>query len=397
MPARSPWTSKYGPVDEGKVEIQRVDKRPRPKEWLESGPAKKRRPEGRPIEEEGVGSEPGIDFGIESLIEQFAAMTVSFRSDIDHQEHHIYPSNQLDQVSVESNPKPLQTIISAQTWQGVVIKQSIITALKNLQTNAASALKAFATARSKGAGNTLRKALKAIAKQLRTLGAGMDVKQTDLSGSTNYQSNAKPTEGKKVVADPLSLNSKSVGHKPNDGRLMESIRNLAGPDSKSYKQMHLLNDNVFGPGELWNLTPGPAKSNSDMEHGVETNLKAAIIDKGLVIEFIAEVNYPNDPISATQKAIDQNPDMYRFKDISFKAKEYEFDSTSKTWKKVAAKDPDVQAINGAKVTWKYGNLTPLRPKPKILDPATTADDLKAAGIPSAAALRIVAFVAAKHP
>ena len=132
-------------------------------------------------------------------------------------------------------------------------------------------------------------------------------------------------------------------------------------------------------------------------HGVETNLKAAIIDKGLVIEFQAEVNYRNDPNAATQKQIDQNPDKYRFTDIKFKAKEYEFDSVSKKWIKGAPKDPDVKAIDGAKVSWKYGKLTPLRPKPKILDPATTAQELEDAGIPHAAAVRIVAFVAANHP
>lgn len=405
-PGSEPMDLEFGPVAAGETQIKRIDKRRRPEDWEEerpTKPAKRHKARGGPVEEEESESEfqgsmeQSSDFDIDSLIEQFAELTVSFRSDIDHQQHQIYPAPQLDEVIVESNPTPLKTIISTKKWQGVAIAGGIIAALKNLQQDATDALKAFATARSKAAGNTLRKALKAIAKQLKALGAGMDLPPTNLSKSTNHQNNSKPTEGTKVVADPLSLNSKSVGHKPNDGRLMAAIRNLAAADSKSYKQMHLLNDNVFGPGELWNLTPGPAKSNSDMEHGVETNLKRAIIDKGLVIEFIAQVNYKNDPIAATQTQINQNPDKYRFTDISFKANEYEFDSVTKTWKKGAPKDPAVQAIDGAKVYWKYGNLTPLRPKPKILDTATTAQELNDADIPLGVANRIVAFVAANDP
>ena len=84
--------------------------------------------------------------------------------------------------------------------------------------------------------------------------------------------------------------------------------------------MHLLNDLVFGPGQLWNLTPGPKQSNVDMEHLVEDPLKCAVLDKALVIDFEAIVNYKNDPTTATNIQIDQNPDNYRFQYIDFKAK-----------------------------------------------------------------------------
>lgn len=219
---------------------------------------------------------------------------------------------------------------------------------------------------------------------------------TDLSNSVGYGKNSSPTEGKHLIAGPLSINSDTYGSKPIDGRLMIAIRNLAGGDSKSYVQMHLLNDLVFGPGQLWNLTPGPKQSNVDMERDVETPLKRAVLGRGLVIRFEAKVAYKNDPTTAAPTDLNHNPDKYRFQHIDFKATQLEYDQVSLSWKKAAAQDGDVKAIDGAHVNWRYGSLSPLTPKPHIFDTATTWTDLVAVGIQSAAAKRIVAFVK-KHP
>ena len=170
---------------------------------------------------------------------------------------------------------------------------------------------------------------------------------------------------------------------------MTAIRKRAGKEAKSYKQMHLLNDNVFGPGELWNLTPGPAQSNSEMEHGVETLLKRAIVDKALVLDFEAQVHYRNDPMVPTQGELDQDPDKYRFDRITFKAKQYDFDGAQ--WAGSKSPDSDVAAINKASSTvyWKWGSLTPLRAKPSVL---TTTDVNELAGVmPKGLAARIVAL------
>ena len=173
---------------------------------------------------------------------------------------------------------------------------------------------------------------------------------------------------------------------------MTSIRNLAGPQSKSYVQMHLLNDLVFGPGQLWNLTPVPKQSNVYMEKNVEDPLKRAVLGKGLVINFEAKVNYNNDPNAATNIQIQQNPDKYRFQSIDFSAEQLEYDQASSSWGPAAVQDPDVKKVNGSRVTWRYGSLTPLVPKPRILDPATTLQELTAANIQPAAAKRIMAFI-----
>jgi hypothetical protein len=157
--------------------------------------------------------------------------------------------------------------------------------------------------------------------------------------------------------------------------------------------MHLLNDNITGPGELWNLTPGPTKSNNDMTAGVEKNLKKAILDLGAVMTFTAEVDYKNDPMTATTNDIDDNPDKYRFNHIAFKATQWAADSATKKYKPGVNVDQEVKNVNGAKVTWQWGTLPPLVPKPLIL---STADwkELKGVGISEAAAKRIVAFNAA---
>jgi len=156
--------------------------------------------------------------------------------------------------------------------------------------------------------------------------------------------------------------------------------------------MHLLNDLVFGPGELWNLTPGPAQSNSDMEHQVEDPLKRAVLGKGLVINFEARVTYKNDPTAASDKQISQAPDSYRFQRIDFTAEQLDYDPTTSSWQVAAHPDPDVAAVDGSRILWKYGSLTPLVPKPRILDPNTTWQELNAVGLKPAVAKRIVAFI-----
>lgn len=389
FPGREPMQLQFGPVEEGRMEAHRIGKRKResvPETHSQAPPALAHTKDEEDTAE--MPSDPDFDI----FVEQFSALSISFRSDVDDQEHYIYPSADLTTIIVKSNPVPLHVIITSGVWQGVAIAAIVIAALQVLQSDAQKALKAFAAQRTKTAGNALRKSLRAIAKALKSLTKNTDLPPTDLSTSVGYPSNAHPTEGKHLIADPLSLNSKSVGHRPNDGRLMTAIRHLAGPQASSYKQMHLLNDNVFGPGELWNLTPGPAKSNTDMENLVETYLKNAVISKGLVIGFEAIVTYKHDPVAASQQDINHNPDKFKFEEINFKAYEYAFDGGTNTWKKVPNKDSDIKKIHGAKIKWKYGNLPPLKPKPRILDPATTVQELVDAGIPLAAARRISNFV-----
>jgi hypothetical protein len=357
------------------------------------------------------------DDGIDELTDQFAALQISvhFSSDADQEKekHAVYfqqgPINwETSDVIVESNPKPLKEICVDALWEGHALSPSVVTQLQALRKTAKLALYNIAGkakykitgARTKGKMNSFRTALEAIAKILANLKGNAHVAtlmpETDLSGSAKFGKNAAPVEGTHVVARRLSIRSATSGSPPNDGRLMKSIRKLAGPQSKSYVQMHLLNDLVFGPGELWNLTPGPKQSNVDMEAIIEHPLKNAVLGKGLVITFAATVNYSHDPNVATDTQIQQNPDKYRFQSISFTASQLEYNAVVADWEVAGKQDPDIAAINGKRVYWRYGNLTPLVPKPRIFDLATTAQDLRNVNMQPAAAQRIYNFIQANQ-
>ncbi len=348
------------------------------------------------------------DDDIKNLTAQFSDFHISvpFRSDVDNnmEDHQVFW--QTDDIIVESNPKPLKEIITNKGWGGYLISNALLAQLNGLRKAAKLALYRIAGnvkhniigTRTKSNMDAFRNALGSVAKVFANLGgathAATLMPVTDLKNSVHFPSDQPPAEGFHVKATPLSINSNTSGSQPKDGRLMIAIRKLAGAQSKSYVQMHLLNDLVFGPGQLWNLTPGPKQSNVDMEKNVEDSLKRAVLGKGLVINFEAKVNYSNDPNKATNTEIAQNPDKYRFQSIDFTAEQLEYDQVQKSWVRAKKQDPDVANINGAKVNWRYGSLTPLVPKPRIFDPANTAQDLTVANIQMAAASRIVAFVQA---
>lgn len=332
-------------------------------------------------------------------------LDTTFKSDLDNEieEHVVYPDIIGDepQIMVKSNPVPVDNIVNTQTWLGYSVAANLKN-LQNKQTAAKNDLATVAGARTKANMRKLRKSLEDIAKILATVAqakhAAATLPDTDLTNSDYHGSDAAPTEGTHVKAEPLSINSKTPGSPPHDGRLMTAIRHLAKQgaknESKSYVQMHLLNDLVYGPGELWNLTPGPKKSNSDMEKKVEDPLKRAVLSKGLVFNFEVIVKYNHDPVKAQKKDIDQNPDMHRFQDITFKAEQLEYDSVNNKWVKIkGAPDKDIKAIHNKKINWNYGSLTPLRPKPRILDKKTIDEKtLKSIKVKPAAAKRIVNYV-----
>lgn len=332
--------------------------------------------------------EQGADMEIDELTELMGNLSLSFTDNSG--DHTVYPDMELGDLIVNHNPVPLKTIITTKMWEKIALSKKTLAKLTAQQQAATSALQSFGKKRTQQAGDTLRQVMRKVAKTLKAIGT-IPLPKTDLSKSTHYGSSSRTTEGTHVKAKPLSLRSDTSGYGPTaDGRLMTAIRKLAGPEHKSYKQMHLLNDNTFGPGQLWNLTPGPAQSNSDMESDVEDALKRAVLDKGLVMTFEAVVDYRNDPVTASDQEIDNNPDRYRFDRIRFKATQQFADAASKQYTSGGNVDPDIQKIDGSTVRWRYGSLTPLVPKPKILS-TLDVDELTAIGIGKLAAQRIVAY------
>lgn len=104
-----------------------------------------------------------------------------------------------------TDPKPLKSILKAKTWLGKPLPAGVIKTLTGLATTARGALATFAKSRTKGSGETLRQALRDIAKALKHVNTIAKMPAPDLSRSTNYGSNSDPTEGLLVIGDKLSI------------------------------------------------------------------------------------------------------------------------------------------------------------------------------------------------
>lgn len=362
----------------------------------------------------------GMDVQIQDLTERMSQLSLveEFQTAIDPGKTHAVAVHN-DEIWVASNPKTLKQIILDGSWLGHAIAPAKLGALKQLHYQAKAALyrisgKTYKPGTVSKRTNAVKTTIKgsrtparmeALRKVLESVGTALSeptnfsvptdvMPETNLSTSDRFTDTSSKVEGLHVKATPLSLKSATPGSSPKDGRLMKAVRKLAGDDHrKSYVQMHLLNDLVFGPGKAWNLTPGPKQSNATMERLVETPLKRAILGKGLVMMFEAKVTYDHDPYTATDTEIDQNPAKYIFKKIDFSARQLRYDGVTGLWNFALVQDPDVQAVDGAVVKWDYGNLPRLKPKPKIFDPTTTAADLEDIGVDRASAARIVGFVA----
>lgn len=338
-------------------------------------------------QEDDLAETDNEDDDIEELAEEFAGLQISepvrFQSvgaegDIE-EEHKVYWKT--DDIFVESNPKPLKEVIKNKKWENHPLTTTEVNTLNGLRGKAKKRLYKIAGkaarlskgiwkpkiqgSRTKKKMNKFLAALTSIATFFAKLAgpthAATLMPPTNLTKSADHGNNAPPVEGSHVKAAPLSINSTTPGTKPHDGRLMKAIRTAAAVngENSSYVQMHLLNDLVFGPGELWNLTPGPKKSNKDMETNVEHFLKRAILGKGLVINFEAKVKYKKDPQTASSAQITAKPGDYIFQYIEFKAEQLKYDKATKKWVKATTQDADVQAIHKKRVNWNYGGLKPL--------------------------------------
>ncbi len=106
----------------------------------------------------------------------------------------------------------------------------------------------------------------------------------------------------KVIAEPLTeLAGNTKGSDPRDDpegwdhvedidhELLNPAKGVWGP--RFWRRMHLLNHNLHGPGERWNLTPGRQVDNTAMETGVEDDAKKALAQDPFVYYYRAEADY----------------------------------------------------------------------------------------------------------
>ncbi len=303
---------------------------------------------------------------LEDLIGKFSALAISFRTGLDNELHTIYPARNLNDLIVSSDPTPLKSIIASKSWLGKSLTTPEVSQLNTLKSGVEAALKSVKTSSSQTNNNALAKAMRKVAKFLSKKGT-VPIPDTDLSSSTSHGTTSNLTStvvGKKAVANPLSPKSSVGGSVAQDGALMNSLRTkvqTAGGSTKDPVQAHLLNMKTWGPGELWNLTPASKLFNSDMESDIETPLKAALYEKGIVMYFEAEVTYNNYPVGLDYATA---PEKYLFTKITFKAYQLHENTVGNNWARDTsiANDPLVQSIN-RKMNWKQGNLPKLLPSP----------------------------------
>ncbi len=333
---------------------------------------------------------------LEDLIGKFSALSISFRTGLDKELHMIYPARNLNDLIVASDPTPLKSIIANKAWLGKGLTSPEVSQLKTLKSGVESALKSVKSSASQTNNNALAKAMRKVAKFLSKKGT-VDIPDTDLSGSTNHGTASNKTStvvGKKVVADPLSPKSTAGGSVAQDGALMDSLRTkvqTAGGSTKDPVQAHLLNMKTWGPGELWNLTPASKQFNSDMESDIETPLKAALYERGIVMYFEAEVSYNNYPVGLDHATA---PEKYLFTKITFKAYQLHEDTVNNQWVQdhTIANDAKVQAVN-RKMNWKQGNLPKLLPSPNA-HTGTAKKPLQDLGFPASVIEALTTYNAA---
>jgi hypothetical protein len=108
----------------------------------------------------------------------------------------------------------------------------------------------------------------------------------------------KDCGGTEMKASILSKDHpKGTGVQDKDTKIwtdLGSLRKGSGKESNPFIQGHLLNDNIGGPGRMWNLTPIRENANKRHLHDVEKHVKNWI-GKGNVAYYDVQTDYPSAP------------------------------------------------------------------------------------------------------
>jgi hypothetical protein len=111
--------------------------------------------------------------------------------------------------------------------------------------------------------------------------------------------------GVTATANPLSKNH-PPGTKPADeGKIWADLKDLGkglGKDVRArfFVRGHLLNENLGGPGMLFNLTPITKKANNDHKTAVEKEMKDLVNVKGQVVSYTVKV-LPSPPLGTNPR------------------------------------------------------------------------------------------------
>jgi hypothetical protein len=100
-----------------------------------------------------------------------------------------------------------------------------------------------------------------------------------------------------VEASPLTnLPGNTQGSAPKSGQDPLGWEYIPEDHKRYWVRAHLLNHQLHGPGDQWNLTPGTKVTNSAMLHKIEKNVKEAVLDSDVPAHYYYKitVSYHSD-------------------------------------------------------------------------------------------------------
>lgn len=142
----------------------------------------------------------------------------------------------------------------------------------------------------------------AIQRKVWSTGA-LDNRQTDVNWITSQiqGDGTNTTVGVKMIANPLGPDHLQGGP-PKSGAQKGLMRQLPTdpklPTDQKYIRGHLLNDNVGGPGEDFNLFPITGEANHQHEHFIESTVKSWVNDQKQWVKYTVEAK----PVKVDLKA-----------------------------------------------------------------------------------------------
>ena len=233
------------------------------------------------------------------------------------EKHEAYFENATPQAKLiisSTDPKTINQIITAKTWNGKTIPADKVV---ELQTSA-SKIDANRDAQGVEKGKIIKVEFEKIVAILNAIG-GPPIPKTTVVKQEKV-TGAGMEMGKHLVVSPLSLDPGGLaGSQPTYTTGLGALLKLNYPDY--IVEGHLLNHKLHGPGNVsWNLTPIAKQTNSDMNNKFEHFAKDHILDEGKVVKYEVEVEYGKN----LDAGIHADPDAYVAQELKFSLIDLEY-------------------------------------------------------------------------
>lgn len=223
-------------------------------------------------------------------------------------------SPQAKLIIASGDPKTINQIITAKSWNGKDIPDDKVAELQT------SASKIDANREGQGVekGQIIMEEFEKIVAILNAIG-GPPIPSTTITRQDKV-TGAGMEMGKHLVVSPLSLDPGGLaGSQPTYTTGLGALLKLNYPDY--IVEGHLLNHKLHGPGNVsWNLTPIAKQTNSDMNAKFERFAKQHILDGGKVVKYEVEVEYGKN----LDAGIYSDPDAYVAENLNFSLTELEY-------------------------------------------------------------------------